>query len=324
VGSLLSKDSLHKARAWELDKAASICTGCSQGCNINLDTRSGVVVRIRPRTNLDLNQYYICDHGRLNYRWMNRGDRIEAPLVRDGKELAATDWDHALGRVAQILRGAGGKAVVLVSPNTSNEALFLVKTLLAGFEFDGVFRVERKGEEEPLAGVPNLALRCERAANVKGATLLDYREDSAAGFESVWEAAVVLVLDEGLEDVAPDALTGAGSVIYMGSALPLAARNSDVVLPITNVAEEDGTFVNRDGRVQRYFQAKSGPGMARPAWWVLSELIAAVGEGEALMSAAEAFDKLVAAEPAFAGMSYASLGYRGALLRGGEPAGVTT
>src|SRR5213082_2275127 len=31
VGSLLSKDFLHKARAWELDKAASVCTGCSQG-----------------------------------------------------------------------------------------------------------------------------------------------------------------------------------------------------------------------------------------------------------------------------------------------------
>src|SRR3989475_2989993 len=36
VGSLLSKDFLHRARAWELDKTASICTGCSQGCNITL------------------------------------------------------------------------------------------------------------------------------------------------------------------------------------------------------------------------------------------------------------------------------------------------
>src|SRR5437867_6542184 len=30
VGSLLSKDFLHRARAWELDKTASVCTGCSQ------------------------------------------------------------------------------------------------------------------------------------------------------------------------------------------------------------------------------------------------------------------------------------------------------
>src|SRR5207245_2933501 len=76
VGSLLSKDFLHKARAWELDKTASICTGCSQGCNITLDTRDEVVVRVRPRPNLEVNRYFICDQRRMHYKQMNRGDRI--------------------------------------------------------------------------------------------------------------------------------------------------------------------------------------------------------------------------------------------------------
>ena len=135
VGSLLSKDFLHKARAWELDKTASICTGCSQGCNVTLDTRENVVVRVRPRPNLQVNRYFICDHGRLNYRWMNRGDRIEAPLVR----RHATDWDEALSRAATVLRGAGGKAVALVSPRTSTEALFLARRLLAQLDGGGQF-----------------------------------------------------------------------------------------------------------------------------------------------------------------------------------------
>ena len=38
VGSLISKDFLHKARAWDLDKTASVCTGCTQGCNIDAST----------------------------------------------------------------------------------------------------------------------------------------------------------------------------------------------------------------------------------------------------------------------------------------------
>src|ERR1700720_3602819 len=94
VGSLISKDFLHKARAWDLDKTASICTGCSQGCNVTLDTRENIVVRIRPRPNLAVNSYFMCDHGRMNYRWLNRGDRIEAPLVRqpDGSHRPV-DWD---------------------------------------------------------------------------------------------------------------------------------------------------------------------------------------------------------------------------------------
>jgi NADH-quinone oxidoreductase subunit G len=50
VGALLSKDFLNKARAWELDRAPSICPNCTQGCNSILETRDNVVVRPRPRT----------------------------------------------------------------------------------------------------------------------------------------------------------------------------------------------------------------------------------------------------------------------------------
>ena len=51
VGALLSKDFLNKARAWELDRAPTICTGCSQGCNAVVETRDNVVVRLKPRAN---------------------------------------------------------------------------------------------------------------------------------------------------------------------------------------------------------------------------------------------------------------------------------
>src|SRR5205807_9277751 len=130
VGSLLSKDFLHKARAWELDKSASVCTGCSQGCNVTLDTRENVVVRVRPRPNLEVNRYFICDHGRMNYRWMNRGDRIEAPLVKRGGELHATDWQDAFERVTTVLRGAGGRGVALGSSRAATEGVVVVRGLV--------------------------------------------------------------------------------------------------------------------------------------------------------------------------------------------------
>ena len=275
VGSLLSKDFLHKARAWELDKTASICTGCSQGCNISLDTRDEVVVRVRPRPNLEVNRYFICDHGRMHYRWMNRGDRIEAPLIRRDGELQATDWDEAFDRVVGILRGAaeGGKAVALVSPGASSEALAEAKRLLSGFSWTGAFQIVM-GEEAPLAGVPNLALRAERAPNAKGAENLGYTRDYTQALAAAKSAAVVLVLDE------PDcAVATNGALIYLGTALgqDAACRRADVILPIANVAEEEGTFVNRDGREQRYYQAKPAPGMAQPASWVLGQLVDALG-----------------------------------------------
>jgi NADH-quinone oxidoreductase subunit G len=321
VGSLISKDFLHKARAWELDKTASICTGCSQGCNIGIEARQNTVVRLRPRTNDAVNRTFMCDHGRLHYRWMNRGDRIEAPLVRRGGALVATDWEEAVRRAAELIAGAGGDVVVLASAGASNEALFLARRL-AGSRFRGAFRVARAEEEHPLPGVPNLALRKERVPNAKGAEILGYAERFDEQVRDLSRASVVLVLDENLEGIASGALVAAPHVIYAGTVLPGAAREAAVVLPITTVAEEDGTFVNRDGRVQRYFQAISGPGMARPAWWVLSEVLAELGQAEPLGGAADAFALLAADVEAFGGLTYESLALKGALLARGAPAGV--
>src|ERR1044071_1964316 len=214
VGSLLSKDFLHKARAWELDKTASICTGCSQGCNVTLDLRDQTVVRVRPRSNLEVNRYFICDHGRANYRWMNRGDRVEAPLVRAGGELVATDWDTALDRVRGVVRGANGRAVTIASPLASTEALFLARRLLSRFDWTGAFQMVQ-GEEAPLAGVPNLALRADRAPHGTGAELLGYTRDIDRVVSAAAEAAVVLVLGE-----ADVPVQTRGVLLYAGAVLP--------------------------------------------------------------------------------------------------------
>ena len=322
VGSLVSRDFLHKARAWELDKHQSICTGCSQGCNVMMETRQNTVIRLRPRPNLEVNRYFMCDHGRLDYRWMNRRDRIEAPLVARDGELHATDWDHALQRTAEIVAGTGGPAVVLASPRASTEALFLARAV-AGDGFAGAFRVERVEEEHPLPGVPNLALRTERAPNVRGAELLGYREAFDETVRSLGEAGLVLVVDDALDGVPAAALEAAGNLVYVGTVLPDAARGAAVVLPVANVAEEDGTFINRDGRVQRYFQGTAAPGMARPAWWVFGEVLAELGRGEPLTSVDEAFDRLAADMDALRGLTFHGLGAAGRVPGQAAPAGAT-
>jgi NADH-quinone oxidoreductase subunit G len=315
VGSLLSKDFLHKARAWDLDKAASVCPGCTQGCNVSIDTRDDVVVRIRPRPNLEVNRHFICDHGRMNYRWMNRGDRIEAPLVRDGGRHVATDWDAALDRFGQVLRGASGSAVILASGRASTESLGLVRMLLDRFDVTAAVQVPL-GEEAPLPGIPGLALRRERAPNVAGAQLLGYSAVWKSALDTVAAAALVVVLDAELTGVEEAALAGAaGLVVALGTVDHDALRRAELVLPITNMAEENGTYVNRDRRIQRYHQAKSQPGMARPAWWVAGEVLAGPGpDGDAPSTAEEAFRLLGERWPVFGGMGYADMGFTGRVL----------
>src|SRR5213082_853714 len=154
VGALLSKDFLNKARAWELDRTASICPNCTQGCNIVMETRENQIVRMRPRPNEHVNAFFMCDWGRLNYRWMNEKERVEQPMVRKaGGGLAASSWENAISAAAGALNGK--KVFVAASPMLSNESLFLLSQLMEGGS--GGFRVT-EGEEAPLAGVEDLAL----------------------------------------------------------------------------------------------------------------------------------------------------------------------
>ncbi len=315
VGSLLSKDFLHKARAWDLDKTASVCPGCTQGCNINIDTRDDIVVRLRPRPNLEVNRHFMCDYGRMNYRWMNRGDRIEAPLVRDGNRHLAVDWDTALARLDQVLRGATGRAVILASGRASTESLGLIRQMLDRFETTAVVQVPT-GEEAPLARVPNLALRRERAPNLTGAELVGYTQFWESGMGEALSAAVVVVLDADLAPADEAALAAApGLILVLGTVFPAGLRNAELVLPVTNMAEENGTYVNRDRRLQRFYQAKSQPGMARPAWWIAAEVL---GRSQpdlgAPSTAAAAFELLGERWPIFAGLGYRDLGYTGRVL----------
>jgi NADH-quinone oxidoreductase subunit G len=313
VGALLSKDALNKARAWELDRTASVCPNCSQGCNIMIETRDNQVVRMRPRPNEEVNKYFMCDHGRLNYRWLNRRDRVDVPMVRQGQTLAGCDWDRALAETTKLMKGK--RVFVLASPMLSNEALFLLSEIAKRTGGAGAFRVTT-GPEAPLAGVEDLSLRAERAANVRGAELLGFvRSDRP--LEALGAGDVLLVADEELAGEDSAGTARAGTTIVVGTTLPFWARHTaSVVLPIANMSEDEGTFTNLRGRVQRFTQAKAPPGFARPCWFVLGDLLAALGGPAAAGLPSDVFAALASARAEFGGMSYDTLGLRGAMIAG--------
>ncbi len=313
VGALLSKDFLNKARAWELDRHATVCTGCSQGCNVTLETRDNTVVRLKPRSNSAVNEYFMCEVGRLDYRWMNRADRLDLPKVRSGERLQDVDWEEALDAAAALL--ADRRVVVLASPNCSNEALFLAERIMSRPQGGaGVFRV-RTGDSMPLPGVPDLSLREEPAPTARGARLLANRH-LWAGAPPLGPNDALLVLDECLEgelEVAVTELLASGaSIVHVGTTLPAALANvARVALPVTNHTEEEGTFTNLRGRVQRFLQARTGPGVARPSWYALSDLAERLGASQGFAQPSDVFAAAAATHALFAGLTYARLGLRG-------------
>ena len=321
VGALLSKDFLNKARAWELDRTASICPNCTQGCNAIIETRDNVVVRMRPRANAEVNSHFLCDTGRLDYRWMNGQNRLELPQVARGTALLDADWDVALGAAAAAIRGK--RALVVASPMLSNEALHLASRLVRVTQGKGTFRVAR-GPEAPLPGVKDLALRAERAANVVGAEMLGFTKTDTP-FAGVGAGDVVVIVDHALTDADLAAVNQAAAVIVVGTTLPVGLKNVAAVLPIANFSEEEGTFTNIRGRVQRFLQAKAAPGLARPSWYVLADLLGSLGEATSYFVPSDVFAALAASHAEFAGLSYDSIGLRGLpVLGAAQPAGGVT
>lgn len=310
VGSLVSKDFLHKARAWDLDKAASVCTGCTQGCNIMIETRDEAVVRLRPRPNLEVNRHFMCDTGRLDYRWMNRGDRSEEPLVRDGERLVATDWNMAIARFRELVDTSAGGAVVLTGGRASSETLGWVMRLLGDRPVTAAMKVPL-GVEAPLGRIPNLSLRRERAANLAGARMLGYTADWDAAIGGVPGAGIVIVIDSDLTDAEATTIGGAAHVVHLTTTIDERLRTASLILPVTMMTEEQGVYVNRDLRAQRYLPARNAPGMARPGWWIAAQAWAlGADDRTAPATASEAFGELAP----FGGLSHRELGYNGQTL----------
>jgi NADH-quinone oxidoreductase subunit G len=192
--------------------------------------------------------------------------------------------------------------------------LHLLSKLMRANGGAGAFTV-KLGPEAPLPGVKDLSLRAERAANGDGAELLGFTR-AASPLDGITAGDVLVVADADMSNVTADQLALASAIIVIGTVLPEQLGTAAVVLPIANYAEEDGTFTNLRGRVQRFMQAKAAPGMARPSWWVVGDILAALGKGDAYYLADEVFAAMAAEVPAFAGMSYDALGMHGLVVSG--------
>ena len=56
--------------------------------------------RYEPRQNDAVNSTWMCDHGRLNYKWINHADRLKDVLVLGQK----SSWTVALNEIAEKLK----------------------------------------------------------------------------------------------------------------------------------------------------------------------------------------------------------------------------
>ncbi|EOC0586003.1 formate dehydrogenase subunit alpha [Cronobacter sakazakii] len=85
------------------------------------------------------------------------------------------------------------------------------------------------------------------------------------------------------------------------------AQFADVVLPACPSIEKDGTFVNTERRIQRFYEAMPPLGDSRPDWRILTELAARMGHNWGYTHPSQIMAEAASIATLFAGVSYERL-----------------
>jgi NADH-quinone oxidoreductase subunit G len=132
VGALVSKPYRFSARAWEMISHPLVSPHDGVGTNLFGHVLRGKLMRVVPRENEAINEIWIADRDRFSYEGVYSADRLQRPLIRKGDEWVETDWENALGKMAEGLKPRSAALGVLASPSSTLEELYLAGRIARG------------------------------------------------------------------------------------------------------------------------------------------------------------------------------------------------
>jgi NADH-quinone oxidoreductase subunit G len=309
VGAITTRDYRFKSRPWDNPQAVdTICTLCEKGCNTTAWikakpewARGARLVRMTPRFNPDVNDYWMCDIGRFDYHWVEGNRRLQQPRLRTPATGAATApgapaaWADALIAVKAAVDAAGGPGSVrfFTSAHASLEELFVLRQVSA--QTAGV-TIGWRHRDKPQPRATKFRIPAIDAPNVRGAHDLGFNVGAAGSVTPEAPAELRAAVETGqvkvlyVFDPGPDGSIGetdwivaarrngkVKTLIYQGALDTALADAADVVLPGSAWLEKDATYTNMAGRVQAASRVVPPPGEAGEDWQILMKLGVAFG-----------------------------------------------
>lgn len=269
VGALTSKDFRFQMRVWFLKETKSLCTGCGTGCNTVVGSRENRMYRYEPRENNAVNGPWMCDSGRLNYKWIGREDRLS-------EVTGASGWATAITEISAKLKEAQPGSVAIVGgARQTNEELYLLKKLANKLEAI-TDSAPRKGQGDKLLSCP------DKNSNSTGSRLIGIANEElgsrfaeiAQGIEDGTITSLIVFGDDVTKHGINEALLDKLDLLVVSDILPnTTTSKAHYLLPGCAHTEKRGTFTNIKGHVQKFMKALDAPGDARPEWEFLHELV---------------------------------------------------
>jgi NADH-quinone oxidoreductase subunit G len=289
VGALTSRDFRFKKRTWFLESTNSVCPHCSTGCTIKVEHHNDKVYRIVPETNVNINLCWMCDHGRLSYHKMEE-NLLENPAINDGETLKVSDFETVYNKINdQFLENRKKeKFLILTSYYLTNEESLLTYKLAENLKAP-VIILEKEGglldikeSDEILIsedkvpnriGVERVGLNFSKVRTVMGNMIEKFIKDNNY-------TRVILV---GEDLTASLSVSNIKKIKEIPLKLAISTKNSDFVdlsdyiLPSKHFFEKDGTFVNKDGILQKLNKCVDFNKKAKEDFLILAELLRLTG-----------------------------------------------
>ena len=329
VGALTDKDFRFKCRVWYLSKTNSVCPGCSMGCNITVEwdrsrphqQKKARVMRLKPRLNPDVNNYWMCDVGRYAYPSIDE-NRILTPQFKND----LISWEKAIAMIAQVILPLQSekrldKIGVLASAQLTNEDLFVIRKLfketLKGVQID--FKMpEQAGKSD------DFLLKADRNPNTAGALAILESQDGVASQiiqkAKQGEIDVLYVFGQDLvklfgKETVEQIAKKVKLFVYQGSNINDTCSYAHLIIPSAVYAEKDGTFTNVQKRVQRILPAFLPLGEAKGDWEILSLFSQKLETPVVYKNSKEIFKDISATIASFSDMSYDKIADQGMILK---------
>ena len=324
AGALIDKQ-FRLQPAWQLRGTDSICNGCSAGCNIRIDVNANQVRRLKPRVNMEVNEYWMCDDGRHGWQYIHSPERLTHPLVRVDTQPVAS-WQPAFNAIYAAFnqcRSQGKQIGVILGGQMTNEEAYLLIRLAHAWDSKWTTLRESVSIQGDISYKSGFTIRRDKAANRRGI------EQVAAGLGKQLCGMDELIEALHQDQVGAAFVVGGGPGVRPGNAeLSALEKISDrlvvldimqdelaalagVVLPGCSFVEKTGTLTNVDGRTQHFSAAiEPAPGCLDDLE-ILQRLAARFGAAEAGLGTAEAIFADMAARldacSELAGLTYGEL-----------------
>lgn len=276
VGALLDKDFLFKQRVWFLKSTPSISPVDAGGENIWIHHNEGVVYRLKPRYNPEVNKWWISDDTRYSYKVVQDDKRLFGPRrTQYGTHVEVAFWDAVQQADTELRKHhrehGDGSLFAMLSPMLATEEAYLLATYVRGIDPQATLvlgPVPRAEQDEVfrhyITKQETFRIQAEKVPNRSGVQRIMDRFGGPTMDWTTFCAATHASLKAGW-------VTGGYHSNWTGNELPATLKKSykvvqdllssvlsesaDILLPSAAWVEKSGSWENYKGMVQSFERA---------------------------------------------------------------------